>query len=73
MTIQDLLDANVELYSARIKIWDERTHRYIIEGEWSEEKLRYIRHTYPIRFVYVSEDPDGKNYVTFEVVKEEET
>lgn len=72
ITIQDILDSNIEIYALKIKVWDEKARRYIDEGRWDEDRMKKYRYL-PIRYIYVNRPNRSltpESVVTFEVAIE---
>ena len=63
MCIQDILDNDIELYGAIMRIWDADKQTYIDTGRWEENRMKQYRYL-PITHVYVA-----NGVVYFEVKK----
>lgn len=54
ITIQDLIDQEIDLYQALVRVWNEDTQSYEEKGEWTREKMKKYRYL-PITAIYLLE------------------
>lgn len=53
ISVQDLLDAEIELYNPIIKVWDEDIKEYVAKVELDGEGWIKFRHL-PIKYIYTT-------------------